>query len=127
MLLEGKSYSVAEASVSVHLTGNDLVAVGEEVPFGREGARLEYQVELEGLDTRDWSVLRYLPRSWAAVYTLDVGGKAWIWLAEKAFSGQRLARKGGVTVERQEQTSRDRAEEVSREIERDSRRYPASL
>lgn len=88
LLLEGKSYSVAETSVSVHLTGNDLVAVGEEVPFGREGARLEYQVELEGLDTQGLERLTvFTAELGSGVYTgcrwksLDLAGGKGIFLA----------------------------------------------
>ena len=74
--------------MSVHLTGNDLVAVGEEVPFGREGARLEYQVELEGLDTQGLERLTVFTAELSGgVYTgcrwksLDLAGGKGIFLA----------------------------------------------
>ena len=45
MELGGKSYRVAGVSVAMSLSGKELVAIGEGVPFAVEDARWEYQVE----------------------------------------------------------------------------------
>ena len=49
MELGGKSYRVAGVSVAMSLSGKELVAIGEGVPFAVEDARWEYQVELRGI------------------------------------------------------------------------------
>lgn len=47
--LGGKTYSAAAVEVSVSLSGEALVAVGEEVPFAVRDAQTEYQVTMEGV------------------------------------------------------------------------------
>lgn len=43
--------TAAGVTVTVSLSGEELVAVGEDVPFGVRNAQTQYQVELEGIDT----------------------------------------------------------------------------
>lgn len=63
--LGGKSYRAAGVSVAMSLSGNELVAIGEEVPFAVEDARWEYQVELRGIQAAGLERL--------AVFTAQIG------------------------------------------------------
>lgn len=65
LLLDGKPYSAAAVSVSVSVSGEELTAVGEEVPFAVRDARTEYQVALEGIETTGLERL--------SVFTAQVG------------------------------------------------------
>jgi hypothetical protein len=67
VILGGKSYTVAGATVTVTLSGEELVSVGEDVPFGVRNSQTQYQVELEGIDTTGLEGL--------AVFTAQVGSK----------------------------------------------------
>ena len=49
ILLGGKAYRAAGVSVSLSLSGEELVSVGEEEPFALRDPGVQYQVELEGL------------------------------------------------------------------------------
>lgn len=49
ILLGGKAYRAAGISVSLSLSGEELVSVGEEEPFALRDPGVQYQVELEGL------------------------------------------------------------------------------
>lgn len=69
VILGGKSYTAAGATVSVSLSGEELVSVGEEVPFGMRNSQTQYQVELEGIDTTGLEGL--------AVFTAQVGSKVY--------------------------------------------------
>ena len=66
MELGGKSYRAAGVSAAMSLSGNELVAIGEEVPFAVEDARWEYQVELRGIQAAGLERL--------AVFTAQIGG-----------------------------------------------------
>ena len=48
--LAGQARTASRAAVTVSLSGEELVAVGEEEPFAVENAQTQYQVELEGVD-----------------------------------------------------------------------------
>lgn len=65
VLLDGKTYSAAAVSVSVSVSGEELTAVGEEIPFAVRDSRTEYQVALEGIDTTGLERL--------SVFTAQVG------------------------------------------------------
>lgn len=63
--LGGKSYRVTGVSVAMSLSGKELVAIGEGIPFAVEDARWEYQVELRGIQAAGLERL--------AVFTAQIG------------------------------------------------------
>ncbi len=65
VMLGGKEYSAAGVTVSIALSGNELVAIGEDIPFAVRDAQTEYQVSLEGIDTTGLERL--------AVFTAEIG------------------------------------------------------
>lgn len=50
-VLGGIEHSVSGWRISISEKGEDLISVGEDVPFAVKNSRTEYTVELEGLDT----------------------------------------------------------------------------
>ncbi len=130
ILLGGKAYRAAGISVSLSLSGEELVSVGEgralcpagpggPIPGGAGGAskRLWFG-ENGGVYRADWKGALYgVPVETVGAYSREGG-----------LPCHKPGRNGGDAMrEERSETSRDRAEEVSRQVERDSRRYPASL
>ena len=127
--LGGKTYPIAGWSIAVSTEGRELVSIGESQAFALEDRRTRYTVELEGLDTQGLERL--------ARFTAKLGespetyvGCRWKSLSAKpggvrllpAAGGDSITRTGGMDMD-----GREQAQELSRELERDSRRYPAGF
>lgn len=65
VVLGGKSYTAAGYSVEVSLSGEEITAVGEDVPFAVKEPRIEYRVELRGVAAQGLERM--------AVFTAQVG------------------------------------------------------
>lgn len=65
VVLGGKTLSAASVTVSLSLSGEALIAVGEDTPFAVRDAQTEYQVSLEGVDATGLERM--------AVFTAEIG------------------------------------------------------
>ena len=67
VIVGGKTYQASGVSLSVSVSGTELTAIGEELPFAVRNQETQYQVELSGIDAGGLELL--------AVFTAEVGDR----------------------------------------------------
>ncbi len=67
VIVGGSPYRVSGVSLSVVVSGTELTAIGEDLPFAVRDPKLQYRVELSGIDTSGLELM--------AVFTAEIGDR----------------------------------------------------